>query len=91
MSEILPILGYFCLAVGVIISLIYGIILMIQAFQESLLWGLCYLFIPFANLVFIIKFWDETKKPFLMSLLGLGLIVAAAFLVPDVFNGLDME
>lgn len=71
----MEIIAYLLMGVGLIISAIFGIILLIKAFQESVLWGLGYLFVPFVALVFVIKFWDDCKKPFLYSLLGAGIYI----------------
>ncbi|MEQ9497006.1 MAG: hypothetical protein RIT81_09105 [Deltaproteobacteria bacterium] len=42
--------------------------LYVLAFQESVLWGIGSIMVPFVSLVFAIMFWDVTKKPFLISL-----------------------
>lgn len=57
--------------VGALIALVFGIQLLIVAFQTSLLWGLGYLFVPFVGLIFVIVNWDVAKKPFLRGLLGI--------------------
>ncbi|VAX29876.1 hypothetical protein MNBD_NITROSPIRAE01-77 [hydrothermal vent metagenome] len=52
--------------------------LIILAFKKSTAWGLAVFFIPFVSLYFSIKFWAETKKPFLMhSSAFVGLIVVS--------------
>lgn len=76
----MEIIAYILMGVGLIISVIFGIILLIKAFQESVLWGLGYLFVPFVGLVFVIKFWDDCKKPFLYSLLGAGIYIVGILL-----------
>ena len=45
-----------------------GIWLTVVAFKRSVLWGLLVMFIPGASLVFIIKYWQEARKPFLAHL-----------------------
>ncbi len=78
----MEILGFALLAIGVIIGLIYGIILLVKAFQTSVWWGLGYLLLSFpVGLIFIIKYWDETKKPFLMSLLSIPFMVGGVLLI----------
>jgi len=62
------VLGVFLAVVGGLASFAAGIWLVVLAFRESVLWGLATLLIPFAGLVFVIKFWDEAKRPFLISL-----------------------
>lgn len=50
--------------------------LLILAFKKSTAWGFAVFFIPFVSLYFSLKFWAETKKPFLIhSGASLGLIV----------------
>lgn len=59
-----------------IVSLAGYLWLIILAFKKSTAWGLAVFFIPFVSLYFSIKFWAETKKPFLMhSSASVGLIV----------------
>lgn len=64
------------IALGGLLAFTGGIIDLVQAFQTSVVWGLLYLFVPFASLVFIIKFWSHkwVRNGFLMSLLGTLLI-----------------
>lgn len=71
----MAIIGGILIGIGVIISLIYGIIILIKAFQESVLWGLGYIFVPFVGLVFIIMHWEQCKSPFLRSLIGVAIYI----------------
>ncbi len=66
----MSIIGGILAAIGCIIALIYGIILLIKAFKESVWWGLGSLFVPFVGLIFVFMHWNICKKPFLMALLG---------------------
>ena len=67
--------------------LIFGIIILIKAFQESVLWGLGSIFIPFVSLIFVIKFWDRCKKPFLYSLGALVVyLIGMALLAPSMVD-----
>jgi hypothetical protein len=68
--------------IGVIIALIFGIQLLIKAFQKSVLWGLGYIFVPLVSLIFVIMHWNETKTPFLRGLLAIPFIVVGALLMP---------
>jgi hypothetical protein len=77
----MEILGFICMAIAVIIGLIFGIQLLIMAFQESIWWGLGYIFIPFVSLIFVIVHWDTAKTPFLRGLIAipfyiLGIVLA---------------
>lgn len=65
------------MAVGFLLLMIGGIVFLVKAFQVSVLWGLAVLFIPFASLVFLFKYWEEARKPFLAQLLGLILYMGA--------------
>ena len=50
---------------GICIGLACSIWILVLAFQESLVWGLCSLLIPFVALVFVIMHWDKAGRPFL--------------------------
>lgn len=74
---------------GVLLSFVGGIIGIAQSFSESIVWGLLYLFVPFASLVFLVKFWGErewVRKSFFMGLGGSALIVIAALLAPQEYG-----
>ncbi|PKL75941.1 MAG: hypothetical protein CVV27_12795 [Candidatus Melainabacteria bacterium HGW-Melainabacteria-1] len=65
---------------GLVVALIFGVILLIQAFKVHVLWGLAYLFVPFAALVYVVKYWEDARKPFLYSLLSLPLLIGGSVL-----------
>ena len=71
MGTLLVILGGIAMFVG-------GIWLLVEAFKESVLWGLGSIFIPFVSLVFVIMHWDVSKTPFLIWIGGLVLTIAGA-------------
>ena len=71
------------IAIGLIIALVYGIILLIKAFQTHILWGLGSLFVPFVSLVFVIMHWDIAKKPFLMGLISIPFYIAGTAMLPS--------
>ncbi|MBI2919832.1 MAG: hypothetical protein HYY18_01970 [Planctomycetes bacterium] len=56
--------------IGLVIMLVGGIWLLIEAFKESVLWGLGCLFIPIVSLIFVILHWDKAGKPFLIQVVG---------------------
>jgi hypothetical protein len=64
---------------GLILSTVGGIIGIVESFRVSTLWGLLFLFVPFAALVFYIKFWGRkwTRNAFLLSLGGLAAMLLA--------------
>ena len=78
----MEIAGLALLFIGAIINLYFGIKLIILAFQTSLLWGLAYMFIPFASLIFIVSYWDKAKEPFIGMLVGIPFIIGAIALMP---------
>jgi hypothetical protein len=45
--------------------LVFTIQILIMAFKTSIGWGLGSLLVPFVILVYVIKFWDQAKTPFL--------------------------
>jgi hypothetical protein len=82
-------LGLILIIAGSLIGVVYGIILLIKAFQVSIWWGLAYLLIPFAALVFIIMHWEVAKKPFLMSLLSIPFFIVGIILSPELASQLQ--
>jgi len=78
----MEILGYGLFAIGFIISLIFGIQILILAFKESALWGIGCLLCGPVWLIFVIMHWQVTKRPFLMSLLSIPFFVIGSLLVP---------
>jgi uncharacterized membrane protein len=63
-------MGILLFVIGLIISVIGGLWLMLEAFREHILWGLGYIFIPLVGLVFVFMHWDKAKKPFLWLVAG---------------------
>ncbi len=73
-------MGTLLVILGVILMIIGGVWLLVEAFKESILWGLGSIFIPFVGLVFAIMHWSECKVPFLIHVAGLVLFVAGSVL-----------
>lgn len=65
---------------GIVLSFVGGLWLLILAFRQSVLWGLVVFFIPFASLVFIVKYWSEARQPFFVSLVSILLMMIGVFL-----------
>jgi hypothetical protein len=63
--------------IGVLILIIGALGFLVAAFKESLLWGFACLFLGPVSLVFLILHWSEAKNPFLIQIVGLGIIFAA--------------
>ena len=76
-------MGTILMFVGIIIMIIGGIMFLIEAFKENILWGLgCLLFNP-VSLVFLILHWDVAHKPFFIELAGAGIMILGIILIPD--------
>lgn len=65
------------LLIGCLISLVSGIVILVEAFKTHILWGLGSLFIPIVALVFVLVHWNRAGKAFLVNLLGGFLIFMA--------------
>ena len=74
---------FFLAGMCVVVSMIAAVWLLVVAFKRSMLWGLAVMFVPFANIVFVVKNWDDAKKPFLINLGAL----TAAFMLFFVAGG----
>lgn len=55
---------------GIILSLIGGLWIVVNAFRTSVLWGLGSLFVPFVSLIFAIMNFSENKVPLIISVIG---------------------
>lgn len=76
-------------AIGFLLATVGSIVGVVESFRESAVWGLLYLFVPFASLVFTIKFWQQrewVRKGLFASLVGVALLmlsgIVAAFVIP---------
>lgn len=74
-------LGTLVMVVGALMLVIGSIWFVVTAFQESVLWGLGVLFVPFVHLVFLLLGWDRAKRPFFLQLFGIAVVVFAAFVL----------
>lgn len=61
--------------IGFAIAVFAQLWMLVRAFQESILWGLGMLLLPILTLFFLAAHWDRAKQPFLLNLLGIGLII----------------
>ena len=75
------------LILGGILAIVGGIWLLVVTFQTSVLWGIGSLLLPFVSLIFVIMNWDATKKPFLIQVAGLVLVVIAVMNSHEAFVG----
>ena len=74
-------LGTLVILLGALLLVIGFLWFVIAAFQESVLWGLGVLFVPFVHLIFLVLGWDRAKRPFFLQLVGLALVLFAAFVL----------
>ena len=70
------------IALGLIVALIGGVWGIVVAFRRSLVWGLCYVFVPFAALVFLVVAWADAKRAFFLNTIGI-LLMASVLLLPN--------
>jgi len=56
--------------IGILTSLYGWVLYVIRAFGVSVGWGISFLLIPFASLLFLFMHWEESKEPFLISIIG---------------------
>ncbi len=47
---------------GALLLLITGITLILRAFRTSLGWGLACVFLPLANVLFVIRYWQDSRR-----------------------------
>jgi len=72
-------LGTFLLFVGFAINTLAGLVIAVKAFKVSIGWGLAVLFVPFVGLIFIIKYWQDTKTTFFAGIGGGVLMLVGVF------------
>jgi len=68
-------LGTVLLIIGFIGMIVGSIWFLIEAFNESVMWGLGCFFVPFVSLFFLIMHFDRACKPFLVQIISLVPIV----------------
>lgn len=68
--------------IGMLLVLIGGIWLLVVTFKEGVLWGLGSLVVPVVSIAFVCMHWHESKKPFLLQVAGLVLIVVGVVMAP---------
>lgn len=60
----MEILGQVLFFLGVAITAVGGIWFILVTFQESVLWGIGCIFIPFVSLIFLVMHWDKRENRF---------------------------
>ena len=79
-------MGLFLIIIGALIAIFYSLILLVKAFQTSVVWGLVYILVPFVALIFVIVHWETAKKPFLMSLISLPFCYVGFAVSPEIIT-----
>jgi hypothetical protein len=74
------IVGMVMMLVGFVIGIAGGVMLLIEAFREHVLWGLGTLLFGVVGLVFALLHWDRAGKPLLLNIGGALLIFLGALL-----------
>jgi uncharacterized membrane protein len=71
------------LLIGILLAFSGGVVGLVQAFQESATWGLLYLLVPFASLVFLIKFWSRqwVRRSLWLNLAGVAAMIMGLVVV----------
>jgi hypothetical protein len=74
-------LGIGLFFLGMLLMTIAGIWGLVLAFQDSVVWGVLYLLVPFAALVFIIKKWSKkaVRNSFFLGIGGLVTMILGGF------------
>jgi len=65
---------------GLAVCSIAYIWFIVVAFNKDVLWGLACLLMPVISPAFMIKYWDECKKPVLVSAIGAAICLIGSFL-----------
>jgi hypothetical protein len=71
-------MGVALLGLGWLLMVVGGLWGLVLAFKQSLMWGLLYIFVPLANVVFLIKHWAITRNAFFLVVSGVVLVVIGA-------------
>jgi len=76
----MTILGIVLLVIGIVLAIISGIWGLILAFSDSIVWGLLYLFVPFAALAFVITHFQikAVRRSFYLGFLSFGIIIISS-------------
>ncbi len=72
-------MGCVLFLLATLVSTVGTVALLIAAFRVGVGWGLAVLFLPFANIVFAVKYWDKAKLGILLQLGGTALATVAVF------------
>lgn len=68
--------------VGCALMVVGALWLLFVTFKESIIWGICSLFIPLVQLLFVFFNWELTWRPFFINLVGV-LLMVGSFWIGD--------
>lgn len=91
MTGELPVIGLALVLSGFVVLVGSALAVAAKSFKKSLLWGLACFLIPFATLVFTLRFWRDAKELFFAQLAGSILLLAGCGLMfsdPSIRSGL---
>ena len=77
------------IAIGSLLLLAGGIWSIVVAFRRSIVWGLCYLFVPFAAFVFYFVAWKDVRRAFYPHFAGVLFLAGGCYL--GMKPGMDWE
>jgi len=72
-------LGVIAVWLGLLLCLVGAVLFIIEAFRESILWGLAVLVFPVVQLVFLVVHWHRAKGPFFLQLYGIAAVLIGVF------------
>lgn len=76
--------GLILLITGALLVSLSAIVLRWNAFRKSIGWGCACMFLPLADIVFVVRFWHTTRRLFLGQLAGtLAMLAGAGILMQD--------
>lgn len=78
----MDILAYTCFGLCCITLLISSIYVTVCAFRRHILWGLAYLFVPFAAFIYLIVDWRKVWKATLINIACVPLMILSMMLSP---------
>jgi len=84
-SEFFEQLVALCGIAGVLLWFVGGIWIVLEAFKKHFLWGLgCLFFSLVVGPIFVILYWKDTNKAFILWMIGSVLLFLVKFIVPEV-------
>ena len=72
------------IVLALLVFVISGLAMMVTAFRQSVLWGLAYVLVPFANLVFTVRYWSDVKTSFLINVASILAVFVALVMHPAI-------